>query len=715
MDSVFKATNGTGRVMCDIIINGQNLENVGIRYKGFSSVDVKDLKNPFNIDLAYTRKNKNYEGYTSLRLSNVNYDPSFIREALSYEIARKYMPAPLANFARVYVNDTLLGLYSNVEAVNSKFITKYFPTNNNTFIKGSPAALEYPFGQNANLAKTHGTDSLNYMPFYEIESEYGWSDLYHFIRVLNDQPDSVGQVLNIDRTLWMHAFNYSLLNFDSYIGYSQNYYLYKDDNGRFNTIPWDMNMSFGSFRESDGSYHFNGLTIKEIAHANPLNHLDFTISPRPLTKNLFQNDTYRKMFLAHIRTIVKENFTNNLYYQRASAIHGLIAPAVLQDINKFYSYAAFLQNLDSNVGDPGSKDEFPGIKSLIESRMAYLDTFPGMRGAPSVFDVSHYPTNPEQGQTVWITAHVNRGNHVILGYRYESSDIFQKINMVDDGIHHDSLAGDGLFGVAVSVKSSTLQYFIYAENDSAAIFSPERAEYEFYNIQPLLKRGDIAINELMPEYVTLSDPIWFHSPWLELVNNTSNDIQLEGLSLATNLSHEGWVFPDTMIKRRSYIVIWTSMEQRKGILADNFEIHSTGGSLYLLNQAGIVIDSVQYTPSPEGKSIGRYPNGLGAFTFMEPTISAANLFGTTPLSGFNLYPNPASRSISVELTNHNNPLKIEILNICGKLMLEENYSASAYVIPVTTKKINVSGLEQGLFYIRVTSNDEVTTKPLIIH
>ena len=34
--------------------------------------------------------------------------------------------------------------------------------------------------------------------------------------------DSLEQVLNVDRTIWMHAINYSLINFDSYIGYAQN-------------------------------------------------------------------------------------------------------------------------------------------------------------------------------------------------------------------------------------------------------------------------------------------------------------------------------------------------------------------------------------------------------------------------------------------------------------------------------------------------------------
>jgi hypothetical protein len=33
------------------------------------------------------------DGYGTLKLANVYNDPSFVREVLSYEIARKYMPA----------------------------------------------------------------------------------------------------------------------------------------------------------------------------------------------------------------------------------------------------------------------------------------------------------------------------------------------------------------------------------------------------------------------------------------------------------------------------------------------------------------------------------------------------------------------------------------------------------------------------------------------
>ena len=69
-----------------------------MRYKGFSSVSVNRVKNPFNIKLDYIIDGQDHQGIDKLKLSNVIQDPSFIREVLSYEISRKYMPSSEANF-----------------------------------------------------------------------------------------------------------------------------------------------------------------------------------------------------------------------------------------------------------------------------------------------------------------------------------------------------------------------------------------------------------------------------------------------------------------------------------------------------------------------------------------------------------------------------------------------------------------------------------------
>ena len=216
------------RLLASVEIDGSMYDSVGVRYKGFSSVSINTVKNPFNIKLDYVDNNQNHEGFEKIKLSNVIKDPSFLREVLSYEIARDYIPSPRANFANVYVNDSLWGLYVNVEAVNDKFTNKHFSTVNSPLFKCNPSGLNLqPSGENSNLSNTHGSDSSFYYDYYDLKSANGWNELYTLIDNLNNSSNNLDNVLNIDRALWMHAFNYTLINFDSYVGYSQNYYLYK--------------------------------------------------------------------------------------------------------------------------------------------------------------------------------------------------------------------------------------------------------------------------------------------------------------------------------------------------------------------------------------------------------------------------------------------------------------------------------------------------------
>jgi len=250
-----------GRLLGDVSVNGTLFYDAGIRYKGFSSYSSSRVKNPFNISLDYTNSDQDYEGINKIKLSNVIQDPSFVREVLSYEIARKYMPASRSNYANVFVNDTLIGLYTNVEAVNKDFLDTHYGSRNTTFFKCNPESLDLN-GANSNLSDSPGTAVADYFPLYTLKSddENGWFELLDFIDTLNLSPTSISDQLNIDRALWMHAFNYSVINFDSYIGYAQNYYIVKDIAGKFNPILWDMNMSFASYRLTDASDNWDGFT-----------------------------------------------------------------------------------------------------------------------------------------------------------------------------------------------------------------------------------------------------------------------------------------------------------------------------------------------------------------------------------------------------------------------------------------------------------------------
>lgn len=709
LDSLFINYGEDGRLVCDVTINGTPFPKSGIRYKGFSSYNVDQNKNPFNIDLDYTYKHRSYQGHTKLKLGNVIYDPSFVREVVSYKIAQKYMPASQANFAKLYINDIYIGLYTSVEAVDAVFVQKFFKSKDNSFFKGSPAALQYPFGQNSNLAFTHGSDSSGYMPFYKLESKYyGWNDLFRLIYTLNNDTAKIPEVLNVDRTLWMHAFNYALLNLDSYIGYSQNYYLYMDDNGRFNPIPWDLNMSFGSFRNSD-DISLN-LTIDKMGKLDPLQHLLYnSYTPRPLMKKLFVIPQYRKMYLAHLRTIIKENFENNEYFSLASEYQDLIDSAVITDTNKFYSYADFKNNLTIETGLTSAK--IPGLKSIVDARVAYLSTYTGFSGYPIISDVSHNPMVVPQNSAVWITAQISSTTSAQLFFRNSSRATFSTTQMFDDGNHNDGTANDGVYGAQILATGKTLQYYIWAENDSTGSFSPERAQYEFYSIQPQLEMGDVVINEL--KINSNSGTSVEQESWIELFNNTNEDILLSKMYFSSDSSnHYQWRLPDTLILSKSYFMVGLNNSHAQDSVNADFSIQLNDGKLFMTYQDGKIIDSVSYYQFPVNQSIGRYPNGLGTLLMMNPTYSSYNSIPSSERTTLILYPNPTAGQLHYEINTQNTTLTIELFNALSQSVFSNEY----YVNNSSTAFYNtmdLSNLAKGVYFLKATWGNYSEIKKII--
>lgn len=699
LDSMIQVGDGTGRLIADVVINGQDFPNSAVRYKGFSSWQQDEVKNPFNIELDFPAKNRNYKGYSKLKLSNVIQDPSFVREVLAYRIARKYMPASMANYAKVFVNGKLMGLYTNVEAVDKYFVKKFFDSDENAFFKGSPASLQYPFGQNANLAYTHGSDTLDYMPYYKMESDGGWGELLSFIYTLNYDTANLESVLDVDRTLWMHAFNYSVLNLDSYIGYCQNYYLYKDDNGRFNPIVWDLNMSFGSFRNSDGTQL--SLSIPKMKSLNPLQHLySPTYTPRPLTKNLFQNPRWRKMYLAHMRTIINENIRNNDYYNYGLQVQSLIDSAVQEDTNKFYSYSYFLTNIDTTVGSGISA--YPGLKEIMDGRVAYLDTFPGFSNPPVITQIENQPVVPQKEQMIWITAKITNAEYASLGCRFRTGGVFLKTEMYDDGNHNDGIAGDSIFGAGVMLGGDIMQYYIWAENDTSGVFSPERAEYEFHVLYPQVLSGDLVINE-------------FYNNWIELFNTTQEPMMVSGLYLSDDPANpQLWQIPDTLMNAGGYLIFHTLGSGLGSSFSTTLRLNDGGGRLFISSGSAEILDSVRYNLMYISKSTGRYPNGYGPFQFLSPTYSQYNVPAVTLESDLTVYPNPAADKVFVEMKKGASKFSLEIFNSEGEIVYSESFDMTAFSLAEAAVPIDVTNLGRGVYFVRMISEGETFSSKLVI-
>ena len=695
-----------------VTINGAMYNNVGVKYKGNSSYNPNQAKNPFHIELDTYVVDQNYQGYTDVKLNNVIFDPTFVRETVSYSVLRKYMHAPLSNYANVYVNGTLIGLYANVESVSKKFVNNHFGSNNNAFFDCSPPAGAGPQTTNLPNLSYLGTNSASYESAYGMKSVAGWDDLINLTNTLSNTISNIETILDVDRALWMLVYDNLFVNLDSYIGkFKQNYYLYKDDNGRFNPIVWDLNMSFGTFGDPGTGSQLTTATKKTFSHT-----FHSSDAAWPLVQKLLAVPRYKKMYLAHYATMLSENITTPSYLTTAQTYQTLISSAVTADTNKFYTTAQFTSNLgttDANLG----MNIAPGLTGLMSGRNTYLLSQTDFTNSkPVISNVLPSSSSPAVGTTISVTANVTNTNTnaVFLGYRSATFLPFTKVLMYDDGAHNDGASGDNIYGISMPITTVSTQYYIYAENNSIGAFSPVRAEHEFYTINgtyPTIAPGTLVVNELMAQNTsTVTDPNGDYSDWIELYNNSSITISLDNL-YATDTSSNllKWAFPSGItMAPNSYLIVWADQDlTQTGIHAD-FKFSVGGESCILSYPNGVVVDSVNFGIQTSDMGYARNPNGTGNFVIQTPTFNANNQSLATnsfenPKNILSIYPNPASNQINVILSDLIENENIKIFNQLGQLVLQQK--------ALNENAINLGTLPSGTY---VLSYNKISKKIILL-
>ena len=72
-----------------------------------------------------------------------------------------------------------------------------------------------------------------------------------------------------------------------------------------------------------------------------------------------------------------------------------------------------------------------------------------------------------------------------------------------------------------------------------------------------------------------------------------------------------------------------------------------------------------------------------------------------------IFPNPISLGSSVTITLPNHDVTIEVINITGQILFQDETSVNVYLL-------NTSGLSSGTYMIRIASHDQIITKRLIV-
>lgn len=473
----FKNLSRKDKLMVSITIDGTKVDSVGIRFKGNSSFNAVakkgEKKLPFSLDAnAFVKGQEFPGGYKGLKLSNCFRDPSYIRDVMSYFIARQYMPAPDCSMAKVYVNDEYFGVYTLTQDIDKGFLQHWFGEKDGTFVKCDPEWQAKPpakckLSDQCSLEDL-GTDYKCYEPWYELKSSGGWKPFIQFIGDLNQSAPAFNRILDVDKVLWKLAFNNVLVNLDSYSGrLCHNYFMYQRRDGQFTPLIWDLNLSFGGFRMADKT----SLTNAQMSTLDPLLHAE---NPRrPLIAKLLAVPRYRKIYAAHMRTILEEWFANGEYLKQMDQWRAMLDAAIKEEKTPLYPYAEYQRSLHHTVGE--GETAIIGIVELMEKRITFLRENTALYGELPAFQSEN---NYCEEDTIFMQMEMHPDMTGWLYWRYQGDQMFQEVSL-QKMAENQAEDPNVRFQTTIPLKSMPIEYYWVIENNLYAQVIPARGSSGF--------------------------------------------------------------------------------------------------------------------------------------------------------------------------------------------------------------------------------------------
>ncbi len=389
---------------------------------------------PLAIDFNLFNRERTFHGMKKVHFNNGWSDPTLIRDVISYEIfAAMDVPSPRASIVDLYVNGHHLGVYTMAEAVDTSFLSRYFSNTDGNLYKPevSSARLDWTektahkkfnmFGmaptpaepENPVMEQNWGGgrlgDILNALEDDDTAAEYqtqnetepaaatsmvmpgnflegaglktnqdnpDYTGLFKFLDVLNNEPDEtfpqeIEKVLDVDEALRFLAVSAGIIHLDNYIGIGHNTYLY-EVNGKFTVIPWDLNMTFGTFNAGIRKDGIINWYIDEPT-SGPMNRF-------PLVERLFAYPPYLEKYHRYLQELIDGPASPDVLLPRVDALYDIIRPYAKADTEMFYSYEDWERCLTEDLRPPdvfegwqagGQSPQLPFFLSGKESTALY--------------------------------------------------------------------------------------------------------------------------------------------------------------------------------------------------------------------------------------------------------------------------------------------------------------------------------------------------------
>lgn len=219
----------------------ETFEQIGVRLKGQKgSARPLEQKAAFLLKINEYVRGQRLFGVTKLAVNNMVQDPTMMREHLAYQLFRAMdVPAPRTGYARVTLNDRLMGLYTTVEVVdNASFLGHWFGDEDGLLYEGEYGSdLEMP------LLTTFDRDRGEDPGFAALQ------ELTYVLDGIQERPPEEFLALaepwiDIDGYLRFAAAELFMSHWDGYAATRNNYFIYRPRGGRWSWLPWGTDQTF---------------------------------------------------------------------------------------------------------------------------------------------------------------------------------------------------------------------------------------------------------------------------------------------------------------------------------------------------------------------------------------------------------------------------------------------------------------------------------------
>jgi hypothetical protein len=350
-------------IPADVVIDGDTLVNVGVRFKGNSSYSHPNNKKSLRFSFDEFDGALRWDGLKGVHLNNCYGDPTFMREKIYLDFCKDAgISAPRVNYAKVSFNDTSFAFYSLIEHVDKTFLNTRFGNKNGDLFK---AVDDFGAENYVSDFKWYGAVADSYYNRYELKTDGSLTAYPKLLTVIDslvngtDQENSLADLINLESLYNSIAADIIFANLDSYINSGRNFYFYfNTTTNKMEWVKWDVGLSFGDF--SGGVSNFENLNVSYILNS----------SERPLWSKILSVPALKNNYL-HSLCLLNVNYLNTTnIFQHIDSVANIIRNYVYADTRKQYTNNQFELNIISDlaISGVGGTTRIPGLKSLLTAR-----------------------------------------------------------------------------------------------------------------------------------------------------------------------------------------------------------------------------------------------------------------------------------------------------------------------------------------------------------